>query len=167
MIAALLSSALLLAAAPMAAPAPPVKFGAHASAGADEAAIRVLLATYTDAVTRGDEAAFKALLLNDSIAFTGVGATITDTAAKPFNDADFKSFDQGIFRSGTKYRQAFYNVHILQDGPLAQVSLDFVTQLAATGRGGYGWKILQLVKVDGAWKIASEFYTGHPLPHTS
>jgi hypothetical protein len=32
------------------------------------------------------------------------------------------------------------------------------------GRGGFGWKTLQLLKVKGQWKIASEIYTVRDLP---
>jgi len=56
-----------------------------------------------------------------------------------------------------------YNIKIEQDADLAQVSLDFVTTLDATGSSGYGWKILHLLKIRGNWKIASEFYTGYAL----
>jgi hypothetical protein len=50
-------------------------------------------------------------------------------------------------------------VHIQQDGLLAQVSLVFVN---STAQGDtWGWKTMQLLKVAGQWKIASEFYTGH------
>ena len=54
-------------------------------------------------------------------------------------------------------------MRILQDGALAQVSLDFVTVDAGTEKGGYGWKTIELLKVGGGWRIASEFFTGYPL----
>ncbi len=164
MIAALVAAALLSSAAAAPSPAPPIDFGAHESTGADRAAIEAVLKAYTDAVTSGDEAAFKALLLSEQIPFSGVGGAPKSSGSHPFTPNDFKGFDQDIFQSEIRYRQAFYNVHILQDGPLAQASLDFVTQEAASGRGGWGWKVVQLVKLDGRWEIASEFYTGHPLP---
>ena len=55
-------------------------------------------------------------------------------------------------------------MRILQDGALAQVSLDFVTVAAGTDQGGYGWKTLELLKVAGTWRIASEFFTAYGLP---
>lgn len=71
------------------------------------------------------------------------------------------------FASGTRYEQHFYNVEIKQDGPLAQVSLDFVIKEIGTQAGGYGRQTLQLLKVQGQWKIASEIYTAYPLPKQS
>jgi len=53
---------------------------------------------------------------------------------------------------------------IEQDGVLAQASLDFVTRVTGSKQGGYGFKTLTLVKVQGHWKIASEFYTAFSLP---
>ena len=140
-----------------------IDFGKNAPLPADDQAIRQLLTAYTTAVSDGDEAAFKTLLLDERIPFTGVGSRISSTADRPYDDRNFAGFDDEIFKSGVRYTQSFYNIHILQDGLLAQVSLDFVTREASSANGGWGWKILQLVKVDGAWKIASEFYTGHAL----
>jgi ketosteroid isomerase-like protein len=133
------------------------------STSADRQAIETLLKTYTRAVTDGDQKAFEALLLNDQIPFSGVSDPIKP-GATAFDPRDYKSFRKAIFESGVRYTQDFYNVHILQDGSLAEASLDFVTKETKTGRGGWGWKTLQLLKIDGQWKIASEFYTGHPLP---
>jgi len=79
----------------------------------------------------------------------------------------YAGFRKTVFASGVRYTQQFYNIHIERDGGLAQVSLDFVTKNAKSGRGGYGWKILQLIKVQGQWKIASELYTARSLPNPS
>ena len=73
-------------------------------------------------------------------------------------------FRQAVFERGVRYTQHFYNVHIQQDGDLAQVSLDFVTKAMKSGDGGFGWKTLQLLKVRGQWKIASEIYTVRDPP---
>ncbi len=35
---------------------------------------------------------------------------------------------------------------------------------AGTDKGGYGWKTLELLKVAGGWRIASEFHTAYGLP---
>jgi len=39
------------------------------------------------------------------------------------------------------------------------VSLVFVN--TSPQGSSWGWKTMQLLKVSGQWKIASEFYTGH------
>lgn len=57
------------------------------------------------------------------------------------------------------FTQTFKNVNIEQDGNLANVRLVFVNKDARSS--SWGWKTLQLLKVNGTWKIASEFYTGH------
>ncbi len=71
------------------------------------------------------------------------------------NYADFR---KGVFQ-GEPFTQRFQDVDIRQDGALAQVSLMFVNTDAEGS--SWGWKTLQLLKVGGTWKIASEFYTGH------
>jgi ketosteroid isomerase-like protein len=152
-----------LAALPILSQAAPAFLANHHTNAADVQAIEHVLATYTESVTKGDEKAFAALLLDENIPFTYVD----DKASGPTQAPDtrrYEDFRQAIFASGKKYQQQFYNVHIEQDGPLAQVSLDFVTRRAGTKNGSYGWKTLQLMKVGGEWKIASELYTGYALP---
>jgi hypothetical protein len=72
----------------------------------------------------------------------------------------YEDFRKAVFESGQRYKQRFYNVRIEQRGPLAQVSLTFVTErLSAKPDTATGWKLLQWVKVGGEWKIASDLYT--------
>jgi hypothetical protein len=128
-----------------------------ASAGADRSAIQTLLATYTTAVSTKNQPLFESLLLNTAIPFSGVGA-----ADGPGGDevvtTNYERFRKGVF-GGPPFTQRFQDVHIDQDGRLASVSLVFVNT-APDGKS-WGWKTLQLLKVGGRWKIASEFYTGH------
>ena len=147
---------------------PPAYLSRHETHADDTQAIQQLLTTYTTSVTNGDQAAFEALLLNEQVPFSSTRELVGPKAGtEPVDTRRYAGFRQAIFLSGTQYTQQFYNVHIEQDGVLAQVSLDFVTKDAKTGQGGYGFKTLQLLKVLGQWKIASEFYTGHPLPNPS
>jgi len=121
------------------------------STGEDRRAIEALLNTYTTAVSTKNQALFETLLLNKSIPFSGVPTA--DGATQ-----NYERFRKGVFE-GAPFKQTFENERIQQDGPLAQVSLVFVNSDA---RGStWGWKTLQLLKISGHWKIASEFYTGH------
>jgi hypothetical protein len=125
---------------------------------ADHQAIETLLASYARCVTEHDEAGFRALLLDETITF----ANVEESAASnnPPNLRQYEGFRQSVFASGQRLRQRFYNARIEQHGVLAQVSLDFVTEQVSGKRGSAtGWKVLQLVKVGGRWKIASELYT--------
>jgi len=79
----------------------------------------------------------------------------------------YENFRKPVFESDKRYTEHFYNVHIDQDDTLAQVSLDFITQETKTGRGVYGWKTLQLLKIQGHWKIASVLFTAKALPGKS
>lgn len=162
--------ALLLAIAPLAAMAEdgPAYLRKHEATIEDHQAIAKLLDTYTASVTKGDEAAFEALLIDDQVPFSSTGE-ITGHGAdgQAVTTRNYQRFRKSVFESGVRYTQHFYNIRIDQDGPLAQVSLDFITQETKSGKGGYGWKTLQLLKVQGHWKIASEFYTARALPGQS
>lgn len=135
-------------------PAAAVPAGTHS----DHQAIGALLASYTRCVTRHDESGFRALLLDDRIPFAAVAESKASTT--PPNLRQYAGFRQAVFGSGQRYRQTFTHVHIEQHGPLAQVSLDFVTEQLSGNRGSSaGWKVLQLVKVGEQWKIANELFT--------
>jgi hypothetical protein len=152
----------------MAGEAPPTYLSQHETHAEDIQAIQTLLTTYTTAVTNCDEAAFERLLLNDQVPFSSMDELVGPKAdAHNVDTRHYTGFRQTVFASGVRNKQQFYNTQIEQDGALAQVSLDFVTKNAKSGRGVYGWKILQLVKVQGQWKIASELYTARSLPNPS
>lgn len=136
----------------------------HEVSAADQRAIKDLLATYTRAVSTCDEAAFSGILLNEQIPFFSTdGLARRDASQQPPDTRKYQDFRDAVFRSHQHLTQRFYNVSIEQDGELASVSLDFVTLLTGTQRGSYGWKTLQLIKIGGDWKIASEFYSADSL----
>jgi hypothetical protein len=141
-----------------ASPAPaqpiPVKFE---SVGSDRAAILDILNTYTKAVSTRDQALFETLLLNTSIPFSRATAAI-EAGASENGARNYEAFRKGVFE-GSPFTQRFQDIRIDQDGPLAAVSLVFVNT-SETG-SNWGWKTLQLLRIDGHWKIASEFYTSH------
>ena len=155
-----LAAALLIAAAPAppaaAAPRTPIP-AAFESVGPDRAAIEALLAAYTRAVSAKDRVLFESLLLNTDIPFSGVDQAVRAGGA-PGGARNYADFRRGVF-AGPPFTQRFQDVRIRQDGPLADVSLVFVN--SAPDGSNWGWKTLQLLKVGGRWKIASEFYTNH------
>jgi len=128
------------------------------STGDDRKAIEALLKTYTTAVSTKNEKLFESILLNKDIAFSYAPKAIAANGARG-GTQHYENFRKGVFE-GPPFTQRFQDVHISQDGPLANVSLVFVN---TTAQGSsWGWKTLQLLKVAGQWKIASEFYTaGH------
>jgi hypothetical protein len=129
------------------------------SRGADEAGIRVLLDNYTRAVSTKDRTLFESLLLNKAIPFSSARAAVK-AGGSDSGTQNYQGFRKEVFE-GPPFTQAFRDVHILQDGLLANVSLVFVNS-SADG-ASWGWKTMQLLKIDGHWKIASEFFTGHRL----
>lgn len=98
------------------------------------------------------------MLLDDRIPFSDVATTPVTNA--PVDLRQYEAFRKAVFASGQHFRQRFSNIHIEQNGPLAQVSLDFVTErVSGKPESAAGWKVLQLVKTGDRWKIASELYT--------
>lgn len=157
-----LALALLSFAAPAAAIAAPAP-ASFAATGADRIAIEMLLATYTRAVSTKDQPLFETLLLNPAVPFAGVpdGGVKLEAEVR-----DYAGFSRRVFK-GPAFTQRFQDVRIAQDGGLADVTLIFVNT-RADGSSSWGWKTMQLLKVAGHWKIASEFFTGHasgnPIP---
>ena len=131
----------------------------------DVALIQEVLQAYTSSVSSGDRARFEKLLLDPDIPFFGLddnrvppGGAVTLRSVQQFAD-----FRKAVFESGNKYTQRFFNVKVECDGDLAEVSLNFETRLVGTDKGAQGWKILHMLKVNGQWRIASEFYTAFDL----
>jgi hypothetical protein len=149
----LFTAVLLPLGAVRAAPVP----SSFASSGQDASQIKALLDTYTRAVSTKDEALFETLLLNKTIPFSDVGSAARSNGTAG-GTSNYEAFRKGVFE-GQPFTQRFERVHIEQDGSLAAVSLVFVN--TASAGSSWGWKTLQLLKVAGRWKIASEFYTGH------
>ena len=147
-------TAMLLVAGSVSAQSKPVR-ASFESVGADRRAIQALLDTYTRAVSTKDEALFETVLLNKAIPFSDAESAIRRGSIEN-GTQNYEAFRKGVF-GGAPFRQTFRDVRVLQDGPLAQVSLVFVNTDASGSASG--WKTLQLLKVDGHWKIASEFYT--------
>lgn len=126
---------------------------------ADRRAIEALLASYARCLSEDDEAGFRALLLDSRIPFADVQPSPASIDA--YDLRRYRTFRHAVFAGGRRYRQRFYHVRIEQHGPLAQVSLVFVAEEISGKKKevATGWKILQLAKVGGRWKIASELYT--------
>lgn len=141
---------------PPVSPAEPIP-AEFASRGIDEAGIRALLDSYTRAVSTKNRALFESLLLTKTIPFSSAGAAVKAGGSES-GTQNYEEFRKGVFE-GPPFTQTFRDVHIQQDGPLANVTLVFVNFSA--GGSSWGWKTMQLLKMDGRWKIASEFFTGH------
>jgi Putative lumazine-binding len=153
---AVLAAMMIGLAAPKAGHAEPIP-SSFESVGTDRAAIMALLDNYTRAVSTKDQALFESLLLNKAISFSfansAVKAPATEAGAR-----SYESFRRSVFE-GPPFTQKFQDISVRQDGPLASVSLVFVNSMP--DGSSWGWKTMQLLKIDGHWKIASEFFTGH------
>jgi hypothetical protein len=127
------------------------------SSGPDRQAILTVLGDYSRAVSTKDRALFETLLLNRQIPFSSVDAAIA-AADRDYGSCNYAAFCKGVFE-GAPFTQRFQDIQIKQDGALADVTLVFVNRRQEGA--SWGWKMLQLLKVDGSWKIASEFYSSH------
>ncbi len=123
----------------------------------DHAAIETLLDNYAKAVSSKDKSLFESLLLNMDVPFSDAASAARARGAEG-GTQHYNSFEKGVFE-GPPFKQRFRDIHIDQDGVLAAVRLVFVNT-SAKGTS-WGWKVLHLLKIEGNWKIASEFYTGH------
>jgi len=142
---------------PTAASPQPLVPASFDSIAPDRAAIQALLDTYARAVATKDQHLFETLLLSQSIPFSSAEAAIS-TADRDDGTRNYPAFRKGVFE-GAPFTQRFQDIHVKQDGALANVTLVFVN--TQEGSTSWGWKALLLLKVAGTWKIASEFYTSH------
>lgn len=125
--------------------------------------ISALLDNYVTSVSTGNRALFESQLLDLAIPFSGIGISAPGVQGSGLTSVqNYAGFRKAIFDSGDAFQQRFSRIHIEQVGNLAQVSLDYETALRGTAYAGKGWKVMQLIKVRGDWKIAGEFFTAYP-----
>ncbi|WP_266181412.1 hypothetical protein [Dyella humicola] len=119
-------------------------------------------ANYTASLSTGNREAFELQLLDLNIPFSYVkgGAGAMDHPGLAIFQ-DYAGFRKVIFVSSKRYQQRFSNIRVEQVGNLAEVSLDYQTALQGDQYEGSGWKVMQLIKLNGQWKIASEFFIGY------
>ena len=132
-------------------------------AAEDNVKIQQVLANYTRSVSEGNRELFESQLLDLNIPFSGIpngGKFLKPSQLASIQN--YSGFRKGIFESGQKFQQRFSNIKIEQVENLAQVSLDYETALQGTPYDGKGWKVIQLIKLNGQWKIVSEFFTSYP-----
>lgn len=134
------------------------------SAAQHHAEIEKLLHNYTHSVSTGNRTLFESQLLDKNIPFFGVRGQLDETFDPDSKGVqNYAAFKASVFDSGVEFAQKFSNVKIESSGDLAQVSLNFETVRVASGEGGRGWKVLQLLRFRGRWKIVSELFTVNPL----
>ncbi|UPG93049.1 hypothetical protein [Luteibacter aegosomatissinici] len=122
----------------------------------DTKELRALLAAYPRFVSEGNRQGFEGLLLDKDIPFRGV---YDNRATSSQQLRDYTHFREAVFDSGHRYRQTFSHVVVEMHGAIAQASLDFETiDLAHPSEPTRGWKILQFVRGEGGWRIASELW---------
>jgi hypothetical protein len=142
---------------PVVGAATPASTASPRATNTDRAAIEIVLATYTKAVSTRDQQLFETLLVNKSIPFSYVPKD-----SHPISDhgtENYEVFRKGVFE-GPPFTQRFEDVRIQQEGGVADVTLVFVNTTPKSVTRG--WKSMQLLRVDGVWKIASEFFTDYP-----
>jgi hypothetical protein len=112
---------------------------------------------YTRAVSSKDQKLFESLLLNTHIPFSHAVSALKN-ADRETGTQNYEDFRKGVFE-GPPFTQRFQDIDITADAVLADVRLIFIN---TSPRGvNWGWKTLQLLKVGGQWRIASEFFTTH------
>ena len=137
-------------------------YAGHAAAiepnAADQAAIAKVVNSYPEFVMQRDRKGFEGLILDKDVPFSSISAN--KTVADSSSLRNYADFERAIFDGDASFRQQFSDIKIDRVGPIAQVSLNFTVQRLDGKSPSYkGWKILQLVKSNGDWKIASELYT--------
>ncbi|MFZ6710872.1 hypothetical protein [Undibacterium sp. TC9W] len=129
----------------------------------DDQQLRLILANYVQAFSNGDRVLFESQLLDLNIPFSYIPDNINGNKKYDLQSVQkYADFRKSVFESGSKLKQRFSNIKIEQLGSLAQISLDYESAGRDQDYQGKGWKVIQLIKINQQWKIASEFYNGYP-----
>jgi hypothetical protein len=133
----------------------------------DNKALTDIIDVYSKSVIEKDSAVFYNLF-NDGVV-TWCAALKDRSQAKEaakqaaekkrsnFFSGSYKGFLRGLFRYKTT-EDKFDNVHIVHDGTVASVTMDY-SFWADNKMTNWGGKYLTLIKRDGQWKITSVIYS--------
>ncbi|MFZ6732911.1 hypothetical protein ACO0LG_13385 [Undibacterium sp. Ji42W] len=129
----------------------------------DDQQLRQILTNYVQAFSNGDRVLFESQLLDLNIPFSYIADNINGNKKYDLQSVQkYADFRKSVFESGSKLKQRFSNIKIEQLGSVAQISLDYESAGRDQDYQGKGWKVIQLIKINQQWKIASEFYNGYP-----
>jgi len=129
--------------------------------------INDIIREYTRCVTEKDSVAFYALFNEGTVTWCAAIKEASMAKAKEeqgnkkrgtnyFADS-YKGFMRGLFHLTTA-KDLFDNIHIVEDGTVATVTMDY--SFWANGKmTNWGGKYMMLIKRNGSWKITSVTYS--------
>lgn len=134
----------------------------------DLAAVKKVISDFQKALITKDGELLSSLMMYDDIFFIWPMPQkfIDEMRQKPGNEAfmrshmkgELSSFIKSLTESKEKVEEKFYNIEIKLDGNGALVTFDYEFVLDEKVQN-YGFETWNMVKVDGAWKIATVFWT--------
>ena len=133
----------------------------------DLAKIRSVLEEFRQDIIRKDVYALTKLLLNPNVLLHEIDDQKEVGSARKYNaqfdgigPSQLDGFARSLSTSKDKLEEKFHNIEIRQDGDLGLVTFnyDFVINDKVTNSG---FKVWQLRKIDGQWKILSLTWTSY------
>ena len=140
------------------------KFNSNAD---DLMKIRGIVDEFRQDIIRKDGYAITKLVLNPNVLFHHTNTQEEIDSVRKYNaqfdgigPSQLDGFAKFLATSKDKLEEKFQNIEIHQDGPLGLVTLnyDFVINDKVTNSG---FKVWQLRKIDGRWKILSLTWTSY------
>jgi hypothetical protein len=142
-----------------------MSYAQHTQGASDNAAIRKILNSFTQAIIKKDSATLASLFANTPIAFLSVRGAETVAYLKkkdpstPFIQIrNYKDFITYVAQAKDQLEEKFYNVRIRTDGSVASLSSDY-SFWSNNQKSNWGQENWELVFNGTDWKIAGIFWS--------
>lgn len=132
----------------------------------DKAAINEIIHQYSESVIKKDSVTFYNLFNDGTVTWCAAlkdksqskeAAKNTGKVRSNYFSGSYKGFLRGLFGYEST-EDKFDNVHIIEDGTVASVTMDY-SFWANHKMTNWGGKYLTLIKRDGKWKITGVIYS--------
>lgn len=130
-----------------------------------EKKITTVMHDFMQAIMNKDSVKFYSLFHAEPIAWVGsykdktqAGRLLKNSKAKSYFTDDYKSFIRGIISDKESSEEKFYNVKIVGDESIANLSFDYSFWFDGK-KSNWGKESWGLIKVEGKWKITSVLFS--------
>jgi hypothetical protein len=143
-------------ASPPAPAAPALADGAPAAASTEEARVLATVDRFFEAIAAQDKAAFSALLMPEGVALSQIVRANGAELRTRSNREVLERFGQG-----PRIVERYWNPTVMVHGPIAVMWAPYV--LWADGKENHrGLDVVQLMQVNGEWRVATVMWTSEP-----
>ncbi len=131
----------------------------------DKEKIQIVITDFMESIKTKDSLKFYSLFHNEPVLWLGIAkekSYLVDLKSNPnandYYTSSYKKFFKNISDKNISYEEKFYNIQIVEDGSIADVSFDY-TFWKNNNKQNWGKESWGLIKTGNQWKICSVIFS--------